>query len=68
VTAGTGRQRLQHARRRSVYAPEEVAETVDGLVRHPRAEVVVGGFGTLASLLKPLTGPLGIRLTGRALN
>ena len=51
-----------------VYAPEKVAETVVGLVDRPRAEVVVGGFGKLASLLKPLTGPLGTRLTGRALN
>src|SRR3954452_10966904 len=51
-----------------LYAPEKVAETVVGLVSHPRAEVVVGGFGQLASFLKPIPGPLGTRLTGRALN
>src|SRR3954452_17640248 len=51
-----------------VYAPEKVAETVVGLVDHPRAEVVIGGFGKVASALKPLLGGLGTRLTGRALN
>jgi short-subunit dehydrogenase len=51
-----------------VYAPEKVAETVVGLVDRPRAEVVIGGAGKLASVLKPLTGALGTRLTGRALN
>jgi NAD(P)-dependent dehydrogenase (short-subunit alcohol dehydrogenase family) len=51
-----------------VYTAEKVAETVVGLVERPRAEVVVGGFGKVASLLKPLTGGLGTRLTGRALN
>src|SRR3954471_751232 len=51
-----------------VYAPEKVAETVVGLVDHPQAEVVIGGFGKVASLLKPLLGGLGTRLTGRALN
>jgi short-subunit dehydrogenase len=51
-----------------VYAPEKVAETVVRLVDHPRAEVVIGGFGKVASVLKPLLGGLGTRLTGRALN
>ena len=51
-----------------VYAPEKVAEVVVGLVERPRVEVVVGGFGKLASFLKPLTPWLGTRLTGRALN
>jgi hypothetical protein len=46
----------------------KVAETVVGLVDHPRAEVVIGGFGKVASVLKPLLGGLGTRLTGRALN
>lgn len=51
-----------------VYAPEKVAETVVALVERPRAEVVIGGFGKLASLLKPLTPWIGTRLTGRVLN
>jgi NAD(P)-dependent dehydrogenase (short-subunit alcohol dehydrogenase family) len=51
-----------------VYAPEKVAETVVGLVDHPRAEVVVGGFGKVATMLKPLLPWLGTRLAGRALN
>jgi NAD(P)-dependent dehydrogenase (short-subunit alcohol dehydrogenase family) len=51
-----------------VYTAEKVAETVVGLVERPRAEVVIGGFGKLASFLKPLTPWLGTRLTGRALN
>src|SRR5215204_2923167 len=42
-----------------VYAPEKVAETVVGLVDHPRAEVVVGGFGKVATMLKPLLPWLG---------
>jgi NADP-dependent 3-hydroxy acid dehydrogenase YdfG len=51
-----------------VYAPEKVAEVVVGLVERPRAEVVVGGAGKLATVLKPLLGPLGTRLGGRAMN
>lgn len=51
-----------------VYPPEKVAETVVGLALRPRAEVVIGGFGKLASVLKPLAPWLGTRLTGRALH
>ncbi len=51
-----------------VYPAEKVAETVVGLVEHPRAEVVVGGAGKLAAVLKPLLGGVGTRLNGRALN
>jgi NAD(P)-dependent dehydrogenase (short-subunit alcohol dehydrogenase family) len=51
-----------------VYAPEKVAGVVVGLVERPRAEVVVGGAGKVATVLKPLLGPLGTRLAGRAMN
>ena len=51
-----------------VYAPEKVAEVVVGLVERPRAEVVVGGAGKVTTVLKPLLGPLGTRLAGRAMN
>src|SRR3954471_3192952 len=51
-----------------VYAVEKVAETVVGLVERPRAEVVIGGFGRVARVVKPLLGGLGTRLAGRALN
>jgi NAD(P)-dependent dehydrogenase (short-subunit alcohol dehydrogenase family) len=51
-----------------VYKPEKVAETVVELVRHPRAEVVIGGFGKVGTVLKPLLGPLGPRVNGRLLN
>jgi hypothetical protein len=51
-----------------VYAPEKVAEVVVGLVERPRAEVVVGGAGKVATVLKPLLGPFGTRLAGRAMN
>jgi NAD(P)-dependent dehydrogenase (short-subunit alcohol dehydrogenase family) len=51
-----------------VYTAEEVAETVVGLVERPRAEVVVGGAGKVGTVLKPLLGPLGTRLFGRAMN
>jgi hypothetical protein len=51
-----------------VYTAEEVAETVVGLVDHPRGEVVVGGAGKVTTVLKPLLGPLGTRLAGRAMN
>ncbi|MFB8829237.1 SDR family oxidoreductase [Azotobacter sp. CWF10] len=37
-----------------VYTPEKVARTVVDLVRQPRAEVVVGGAGRAAILLKRL--------------
>lgn len=37
-----------------IYTPEKVAETVVSLIRHPRAEVIVGGFGKLASLQQTL--------------
>lgn len=51
-----------------VYAAEKVAETVVGLVERPRAEVVVGGFGKVGTVLKPLLPWLGTRIAGRALN
>jgi short-subunit dehydrogenase len=51
-----------------VYTAEKVAETVVGLVERPRAEVVVGGAGKVATALKPLLPWLGTRLAGRALN
>jgi NAD(P)-dependent dehydrogenase (short-subunit alcohol dehydrogenase family) len=51
-----------------VYTAEKVAETVVGLVDRPRAEVVVGGAGKVATVLKPLLPWLGTRLAGRALN
>ena len=51
-----------------VYPAEKAAGTVVGLVERPRAEVVVGGFGKVATVLKPLLPWLGTRLAGRALN
>ena len=51
-----------------VYTAEEVAETVVRLVDHPRGEVVVGGAGKVGTVLKPLLGPLGTRIFGRAMN
>lgn len=51
-----------------VYAPEKVARTVLGLVRRPRAEVIVGGAGHLGSLLKRLAPSLMTRLNARALH
>jgi NAD(P)-dependent dehydrogenase (short-subunit alcohol dehydrogenase family) len=51
-----------------VYAPEKVAETVVGLVEHPRAEVIIGGFGKVAALQKRLMPSLMTRINGRALN
>lgn len=51
-----------------VYAPEKVARTVLGLVRRPRAEVIVGGAGHLGSLLKRLAPSLMTRLNARTLH
>lgn len=51
-----------------VYAPEKVARTVLGLVRRPRAEVIVGGAGQLGSLLKRLAPSLMTRVNARALH
>jgi NAD(P)-dependent dehydrogenase (short-subunit alcohol dehydrogenase family) len=51
-----------------VYTAEEVAQTVVSLVERPRPEVVVGGAGKVATVLKPLLGPLGTRLAGRAMH
>lgn len=51
-----------------VYAPEKVAETVMRLVEHPRAEVIVGGAGKIASLEKRLAPALMTRVFGRALH
>lgn len=60
------RQRVRAAP--PVYAPEKVARTVLGLVRRPRAEVIVGGAGHLGSLLKRLAPSLMTRLNARALH
>jgi NAD(P)-dependent dehydrogenase (short-subunit alcohol dehydrogenase family) len=51
-----------------VYAPEKVADTVVGLVEHPRAEVIIGGFGKVAAIQKRLAPSLMTRINGRALN
>lgn len=51
-----------------VYAPEKVARTVLGLVRRPRAEVIVGGAGHLGSLLKRLAPSLMTHLNARTLH
>ncbi|TWI57342.1 short-subunit dehydrogenase [Pseudomonas duriflava] len=51
-----------------VYDPEKVARTVIGLVRRPRAEVIIGGSGRTASLLKRLMPSLMTRINGRALH
>ena len=52
-----------------VYAPQKVAETVVSLVHRPRAEVVIGGFGKVASVMKPLLpAGLGTWLNGKLLN
>lgn len=52
-----------------VYPPEKVAETVVSLVAEPKPEVVVGGFGKVATTLKPLLpAGLGTWLNGRLLN
>jgi len=51
-----------------VYTPEKVARVVVSLADHPRAEVIVGGFGKVAALQKRLTPALMTRINGRALN
>ncbi|HYC02335.1 MAG TPA: SDR family oxidoreductase [Azospirillaceae bacterium] len=51
-----------------VYAPEKMAEAVVGLVRRPRAELIVGGAGRLGIALKRLAPALMTRVNGRALN
>ncbi len=51
-----------------VYAPEKVAEAVLSLVHRPKAELVIGGAGRAATILKRLLPLLGTRLNGRALN
>ncbi|SHI66169.1 Short-chain dehydrogenase [Roseomonas rosea] len=51
-----------------VYTAEEVAQTVVDLVRQPRAEVIVGGFGKIASAQKQFAPGFTAWLTGRALH
>lgn len=50
-----------------VYAPEKVARTVLGLVQYPRAEVIVGGAGHMASFLKRLAPSLMTWISARTL-
>lgn len=50
-----------------VYAPEQVAETVVGLVTRPRAEVIVGTAGKLGALQQRLAPNLTRRVVGRAM-
>ena len=51
-----------------VYSADKVAETVVALVHRPRAEVVVGGFGRVASALKTLLPAPMTRLNARLLH
>lgn len=52
-----------------MYAPQKVVKTVVSLVTKPRAEVVIGGFGKVACVLKPLLpARLGTSLYGKLLN
>lgn len=51
-----------------VYAPEQVAETVVGLVTRPRAEVIVGTAGKLGALQQRLAPDLTRRVVGRAMH
>lgn len=51
-----------------VYTPEKVARTVVGLVQRPRAEVIIGGAGRAAILLKRLAPSLMTRINARALH
>jgi NAD(P)-dependent dehydrogenase (short-subunit alcohol dehydrogenase family) len=43
---------------RPVYRPDDVADAVLACVRHPRAEIIVGGSATLAGALTALSRPL----------
>lgn len=51
-----------------VYTPEKVARMVAGLVRRPRQEAVIGGFGKLAIGLNRWAPRVMTRLNGRMLH
>jgi len=51
-----------------VYTAEEVAETVVGLVEHPRAEAIVGGFGKISAAQELLAPNFTTWFSGRALH
>lgn len=51
-----------------VYAPEDVAQAVVGLIDDPQQEVIVGRFGKIAATQRRLAPSLTTRLTGRGMH